>query len=350
MSLTSIISSQEALREGLRARTVRPSVQFGPIKAPPLTENYGVVGTAFDYLFRFRLQRINSTAQTTRWVAEQGVEQMDASEHIYDLDNDAFLSKADRQRRKADKYIAEARAEHRAYLKSGTVTDKLLIAALRLAYLDVSYRVGQDHINWQGLKAPNPTDVADLQALLDLIDESNFKANHICLLNPTFGQAASQLVGGADADLFVDDVLIDIKTTKAPGLDSRALYQLVGYYLLHGFDGLQCGGAKAVHAPINFLGIYYSRYGYLWKVPVGEILSIDKIGETAKWFFESVCESKSQRLKSAKAFRGPLAQFVRTREEESRTRTKKRATTKRRKKLMSSRRSRADARKRRARG
>ena len=35
-----------------------------------------------------------------------------------------------------------------------------------------------------------------------------------CYLNPTFGDA-SNLVGGADADIILDDMLIDIKTTKA---------------------------------------------------------------------------------------------------------------------------------------
>ena len=327
MSLSSIIHDQVAIRDGLRARVVKPPIRFDRIKAPPLTTNYRIVGTAFDYLLRFFLQRINTTAQTSRWVAELGVDLIGTSEYGYDLDKNTLSRKTDRQRRKADKYINESRREHQVYLETCVVTNKLVVAALRLAYLDVAYRAGPDRIDWLSLESPDLKDVADLRALLGLVNESSFRATRTCLLNPTFG-AASRLVGGADADLLLDDCLIDIKTTKNPHLDVRDFFQLIGYYLLRGFDGIHCANSKTKAREINFLAIYFSRYGYLWKVAVDEVLPPNSVPDTAKWFFDSVCTSQAQRLKCLSGFRGPLAKHLGTLNKKVRPTPKQRTVSK----------------------
>ncbi len=327
MSLSSIIHDKASIRDGLRARVIKPPIRFGAIKAAPLTTNYRIVGTAFDYLLRFFLQRVNSVAQTLRWIAEAGVERIGVSEYEYNEDSDTLSHKVDRQRRKADAYINEAKREHRAYLKTGLVTDKLLFAALRLAYLDVACRAGPDHVDWLHLEKPDAKDVADLRGLLALVNESSFRATRTCLLNPTFG-AASKLVGGADADLLLDGCLIDIKTTKIPYLDNRDFFQLIGYYLLHGFDGIHCGESKTTAHEVNSLAIYFSRYGYLWKVAIEEILPPDSVRDTAKWFFESVCASKSQRLKYLLGFRGPLAKHLGTQKQRAKKTSKLRSASK----------------------
>jgi len=41
--------------------------------APPLTTHYGLVGTAFDYLFRFYIKYLNPKAITHRCVAESSL-------------------------------------------------------------------------------------------------------------------------------------------------------------------------------------------------------------------------------------------------------------------------------------
>lgn len=310
MSLSSIIHDQEAIRNGLRARVVKPPIKFDAIKAVPRTTNYRIVGTAFDYLLRFFLERINRRkVQSPRWVAEAGVERIGSSSYAYDLDRNVLSHKSDPKHRMAEKCLSEARHEHQAYLKTGLVTDSLLSTALRLAYLDVAYRASPEHVDWKSLKSLDANDIADLRGLLALINKSSFRATNVCLLNPRFG-VASKLVGGADADLLLDDCLIDIKTTKNPHLDVRDFLQLVGYYLLHGFDGIECGEPKTKMHEVNWLAIYFSRYGYLWKVPVNEVLPPDSVRDTAKWFFESVCTSKSQRLKYLPTLRGPLAKHL----------------------------------------
>lgn len=344
MSLYSIIHDGKEIREGFRARVLKPAIRFDSIKAAPLTTNYRIVGTAFDYLLRFFLQRINPSAQMSMWVAEEGVELIGASEYASGFEQSESYQRADRERRKADTFLNEAKRQHQAYLKTGVVTDDLLFAVLRLAYLDVAYRAGPDRVDWVGLESPDANDTADLRALISLVNEPSFRATHVCLLNPTFG-AASGLVGGADADLLLDDCLIDIKTTKDPRFDVRDFFQLIGYYLLHGFGGIHCGNSKTTHE-INSLAIYFSRYGYLWKVAVDEVLPPGSVPDTARWFFESVCTSKAQRLKYTRGFRGPLAEHLITQEKSEKPKSKRRSPSKKgRKSLMSNPRFHTDARK-----
>jgi hypothetical protein len=58
------------------------------------------------------------------------------------------------------------------------------------------------------------------------------KKESIVLFNPEFG-LGSELVGGADADIFIDGVLYDFKTTKNRGYVGKDVYQIIGYYLLN---------------------------------------------------------------------------------------------------------------------
>ena len=43
------------------------------LKAPPRTKNYMLVGVAFDYLFRFEMQRLNPSVIARKWVAEHSL-------------------------------------------------------------------------------------------------------------------------------------------------------------------------------------------------------------------------------------------------------------------------------------
>ncbi|MGE0558105.1 MAG: hypothetical protein AB7E73_15695 [Burkholderiales bacterium] len=291
MSLSSIIHYQKPIRDGLRARITRPSIYFDQIKAPPLTGNSQIVGAAFDYLLRFYIQRVNDFSQSSMWVSEIGAE----------LINN-FLCDYLSQDNKANAYLIDAKKEHRRYLKTGSVTENLLICMLRLAYLDVACRKGPFFIDWEAIESPHLEDVADLRAMLELVGEASFKAEKLCLLNPNFG-IASELVGGADTDLLIDDCLIDIKTTKYSRIDSRDFFQLVCYYLLYRFDGISCGDFRSARNKINYLGIYFARHGYFWKVAVDEVFVPTPLRETAAWFFKSVCKSKSKRHIYLRRFR-----------------------------------------------
>ena len=77
------------------------------------------------------------------------------------------------------------------------------------------------------------------------------------ILNPTF--AGSPDVGGADADLILDDCLVEFKTTIKDEIEKvRTLYQLIGYSLLDYDDEFGLGR----------LGVYMARQGEFIEWPI----------------------------------------------------------------------------------
>lgn len=195
MSLTSFLRKKSTadVRQRFKAEFIMPLHDVTrKLAAPPLTENYSLVGSAFDYLLRFYVERLNPKAKTQKWIAEEAV--LD-----YDL-------------KKPHTILAEAKVQYRQYIQSGKIDNKLLHAVIHLAQLDVLYRAGDDSY-YDSVGVVDPKDVKDLKRLISLVQPKMFKAKKACVLNPTFGRA-SELVWGADCDLVVDDALIEIKTTK----------------------------------------------------------------------------------------------------------------------------------------
>ena len=75
-------------------------------------------------------------------------------------------------------------------------------------------------------------------------------------LNPIF--EGTDDVGGADADLILGSVLIDIKATVNPKITRAWLWQLLGYALLDYSD----------RYGINAVGVYLSRQGHFLEWPI----------------------------------------------------------------------------------
>jgi len=96
-------------------------------------------------------------------------------------------------------------------------------------------------------------------------------------LNPTFKNIPLK----ADADLVVDDMLIDIKTTKNFQLKRNYFNQLIGYYTLYKIGGID---GMPLQNEIKKLGIYFSRQGYLHWYEVDDIIDGNRFPEFIKWF------------------------------------------------------------------
>ena len=112
--------------------------------------------------------------------------------------------------------------------------------------------------------------------LIAAVNPEEFTAKDQCWLNPTFGNA-SNLVGGADADLIIDDTLIEIKTTKDFKLARHDYSQVMGYYVLS--EIWNEGGDDTPKPKISKIDIYFSRYGYLHTMPVRKLAP-----EFLNWF------------------------------------------------------------------
>jgi hypothetical protein len=252
---------------------IRPHCKFDkPILAPPLTSNYQLVGIAFDYLLRFYLERINVGSTTSRWAAEEGVILLDPLEGSSDTYE------------KAKSHLDVARKRYQSYIQDGLLPDELISAAICLAHLEGTRRSGT--FNEAYFKTIDERDVADLRKLMSLVQDQDFTSQKACYLNPTFGSLSS------NADLIIDDRLIDIKTIKTIALDRRHLHQLVHYYILLSLEGLDVGRKR----PINYfeemcqvlqICIYFSRHGYLHAMKITDLINPDDFPGFVKWYIET---------------------------------------------------------------
>lgn len=285
MSLTKLIAEPEVRA---RLRKMIRKLDFGggqKLLAPPLTKHYSLIGMAFDYLFRFCLKRLNPHAiEQERWTAEEvGFEfdgvVLDADSGRLEIVPELLTSQRERDwALQRERVIAEARKNYLLYVETGRLSDGLLTSAIQLAKLDGIVRGG-----WPGpidLEGADKADKDDLQQLVKLIPARDFKATDVCLLNPTFGEA-TQLVGGGDADVVIGDTLIEIKTVMKCRLTREYLNQLAGYYCLYriaGVDGLQAD------RPLRRFGVYFSRHGHFFTVPVTDCWQARDFEAFLEWF------------------------------------------------------------------
>ena len=227
MSLTSFVNRPD-IRARLCEEFPKPRIETDrKLLAPPRSKRHSLVGTAFDYLLRFYLQRLNPRARERPWVAERGFEKLaiqTTGEMIYDIDAEELSFPDDNGAVTTGRRILHrARAAQQRYIASGSITDSLLESVIGLAQLDTVYRAGFVDEN---LGVAHREDMRDLRKLISLVNPSEFRAREMCLLNPNFG-AGSRLIGGADADLFIDGTLIDVKVTKNMELTRDHFNQLL---------------------------------------------------------------------------------------------------------------------------
>jgi hypothetical protein len=264
MSLTSFLELTD-VKARFRQEFSKPIMpKPKELLAPPLTKNYRLVGTAFDYLLRFYIEQQNLQAISHAWAAEASVKIL-KRKGLIRLYEQAYL------------ILVQAKEEYARYLETHQVTDDLLKSSLLLAKLDVVYRAGKIPEN---LEQIDEKDIEDLRNLLAIVEPSTFKSSGVVILNPEFG-LASALVRGADADLLIDDLLIDIKTVKEASLSQEYFNQLIGYYALSKIERID--GTPPQHA-IKRLGIYFSRYAHLYIMPIEEVIDAQRFPDFLKWF------------------------------------------------------------------
>lgn len=267
MSLTSFLKNDDELRILLDQTFEKPEVRLDTDRlAEPQTTNYSLIGTAFDYVLRFWLEREYEGISSKQWVAHTGL----ALAQSLPIDTETGDGSS------LPEIMSDAEAHHQEYLETGEMTDDLLASTLDLARLDWVYRSGQPPKN---LGEASEGDISDLRRLYEIIPEKEFTGAKLVLLNPNFG-SASELVSGADADIVLDSMLLDIKTVKEPTLKPGYWRQLVGYAILAdlAFDELE-------HMPrLSEVGLYFSRHSTIWRISTEEIYGHEKYDQFKEWF------------------------------------------------------------------
>jgi len=185
--------------------------------------------------------------------------------------------------------IDEAKACKGKYAANQKVTSRELAKhCLRLAQIDTIFRSGRA-TPWLGITGEE--DVKDLCTLFKLFLRQKWHKNRrVVVLNPTFGKA-SEIVHGADADLVLDDILIDIKCTRHRQISREAFNQILGYYILYRIGGIE--NVPSRHK-INHLGIYFARHAELISFSVNEFIPEKKLPEISDMFInmaEKYCKA-----------------------------------------------------------
>ena len=282
MSLTTFIA-EKAVKEKLAQEFPMPKIKLeGVLLAPPVTKHYSLVGTAFDYLLRFHIKRLNPFAIETEWIAEHVVKS-----NVMILGEGKPTEKNQEAIRRlysiARRNVEEARAAYQRYLEDGQITDELIRCAVHLARIDPIFRAWYVDPN---MGVADDGDVEDLRRLIPLVKPEFFKAERLCMLNPIFGPA-SRLVGGADADLVIDDTILDIKTTKHLKLQRKYFHQIVGYYLLFRLGGLD---DTPIQPNTKKLEIYFSRHGKIVTFPIEDIVDESRLPAFYSWLKRYICD------------------------------------------------------------
>lgn len=293
MSLSSYVKETE-----VRAtiKELRPDISrniAAPLLVEPRSRRAPLVGTAFDYLFRFEMQRRVPHAKTQRWVAEHAAMLVrhanirggelqvmipGGGPSLYVRPPGGYARTA----RKIEKLVEHAReaVEEHASRKDVDPAQITLLAehALRLAKLDLVFRQGLLDMSFTDAASE---DVEDLVGLLQVVPWQQFTTHGPVLLNPTFIYAAGA-VGGADADLIAGDLLVDIKTTKDDKLKAEYFDQLFGYFLLS-----RRHRKRARRFPrIERVGIYLARRGHLLLIHTDVWTTHPDFKRIEKWFFK----------------------------------------------------------------
>lgn len=264
MSLTGLLKSNS--EEGIMLRNIISIINIdtkeiskdilnSEIKAKYILKDYRLasqVGTAFDYLARFVLKHyqvkngINAT--NDRYVAEHGL--------------NALLSYTEKEKNNYQKVYNTGLDIISDYINgddSKETFKRLVGVSVYFAKLESMYRSGYDNLKEFSLtKRIDPLVEQELMNQIEIfIDTFDKKFNiktkpNVIQYNPTFGKC-SVAVGGADADVIINDTLVDFKSSKYLKNIDEDYQQLLGYYLFN----------RVINSPtkINKICLYFSRYG-----------------------------------------------------------------------------------------
>ena len=250
----------------------REGVSNWDIRASPIAHDKFLVRTAFDYLFRFLVERENPHHQECRWKAEDAVKLskwVAGGMEVEDKDLNQVKSKM-------EAYLENAKIEYYGYLNSGNITNKLIESAIVLARMD-EYVQGSDLI--PEIMGTDEKDVRDLCNQLKLVRTETFRTNGPCYLNPVIWDGRHRECG-IRVNLICDGVLIDVNTTEHSSFTQDDYNQLIFYYMLSRIGKIN----EFEEIKISKMKMYFSRYVRSRTISAKEIEETPGFTEFADWF------------------------------------------------------------------
>jgi hypothetical protein len=167
----------------------------------------------------------------------------------------------------------------------GRLPSPALRACFFLAELEVAVRAGVHALRFH----PVPEeDVGELEALLGVFPWQEFEPLDLRVVGPSFGWG-TVLAGGADADVLVDDLLVDLKVLRRTSTQVGHLRQVVCYALLanrYGVDGVS--GLSGSGPPVCAVGVYQARAGQMWCSDLDELVPPERAEDVLRALFGDV--------------------------------------------------------------
>lgn len=210
-----------------------------PIKAPLVTSNPQLIGHAYDEFLQLFCRRLNNIKLNIQY-------SFDENDEFPELAKNDFNS------------------ELNSYVDGITDwNDDLSKQSIILGKIDQYSRCGVPPVNIINI---NMNDLEDINNLISVTLNRNnlFRAKYRFIPNPHFGESITALIGGADADLLVDDTLIDIKVLSKMKYDSYPWKQLIGYYILALFSPNKL-------YTINRIAIWNPRFDLFMYIDIDEL-------------------------------------------------------------------------------
>lgn len=254
MSLTAVLRDGPTIAY-LNRHINKPNVPtFVKPTVPPGDFHAGTIGTAFELLMVQGLRnRFPSTGHVR--AAERGIAFLEADWSCFpDETSDRVLEHI----KPAVPVLADLGGER-------VPTDEHIRASIMLAHAVSFFRAP----TWWAFRHWHVMDVVEREVTRAVLDEMKrmyelvpwheFEPKERLFVNPEFG-SATEALWGADADMVLDDVMLDIKTTRRCSVGIKEIRQLVCYALLgnrYGLDG------EPPFDTINRVGVYLARCGQL---------------------------------------------------------------------------------------
>lgn len=222
----------------------------------------GLAGTAFDYLARMKIVREFRESKIElhqrEWLSEKVLRSLPG--------HPEFSHEPYFERERWQTHLEKAHSAANAYIRNEGCPTCLTLNVQYMAQADLLHRN-----SWAFDIFFNPAmRVAhELECLLELFKPGElFRPKKSIFLNPAF--ALSVNIGGADADLIVDNRLIDIKMSKQLLVTKSQLLQLAGYKILADLGGLDIAD-RPHQVQIDRLGVHFPRYNALFEMEVEEL-------------------------------------------------------------------------------
>lgn len=265
MSLTTFIKRpriSKAFDEFASKKRTPPEFKQRKILVPEFKPSYGLAGTAFDYLARMKIirafEKTDIAVHRRHWISEDILSRFEGEPESFRypiLDGDVWIA-----------HLKKAQSAVNQYLCGEGCLSCLMLNVQFMAHADLLARAPGA---FEEFFQPSINIAHELECLLELFDPASlFRPKNSVILNPTF--ALSVNVGGADADLIVDDRLIDFKASKLLAVTKGHLLQLSGYKVLADLGGVDVDGGIS-KMTINSIGVHFPRYNVLYEIEVEDL-------------------------------------------------------------------------------